>query len=534
MPHRRTVHSAIHLQRLLEKAHKAHIEGDLEQAEKLYKTILERDPKNFDALHLLGFLNHQRGRSTIALPLLAAAIRHNAQSVAALSNYGLVLHALNRTVEALASYQAALAIEPNNADLLNVQGIALLNLGRPQEALMSLDRALAENPRHVEALGNRGNALVKLNHPDQAIACYDVALGIESDNIRLLTNRAHALRRLDRPSDALMDLRKAVALDPNYAEAQFELGMALLTLGHYEDGWKAYEQRWATRAFAHRRREFSSPLWTGEQPLHGATILLHGEQGLGDTIQFVRYATHVAQLGATVLLEVPLELVALMATVQGVTRIIANREKLTPFEFHCPLMSLPRAFRTSLASIPAEAPYIKVPEIPTAKWAARLPTGKPLVGVAWAGRSAQNNDANRSIALARFAPLFDAAGIQFVSLQRDPSADDLLLLRRHRNVLQLEDSLTDFVDTAALISRLDLVVSVDTSVAHLAGALAKPVCILLSFAADFRWLRARDDSPWYPTARLYRQPEFGDWESVIERVRGHLVGLNPTATVSAA
>ena len=534
MPHRRAIPTGANLGRLFQKAHAAHIDGALAQAERLYKAILERDPNNFDALHLLGFLHHQQGRSARALPFLAAAVRLNARSAEVLSNYGLVLHALDRIGEALASYDAALAIEPGNADLLNWRGIALLDLGRPQEALMSLERALAEDSAHVDALGNRGNAFLKLNRPDEAIACFDKARGIGGDNARLLTSRAHALRRIDRPEEALVDLRRAVALDPNHAEAQFELGMALLALGNFEEGWRAYEKRWATRAFAHRLRGFGSPLWAGAQPVDGRTILLHGEQGFGDTIQFVRYVARVAQSGATVLLEVPSELVGLMAGVKGAARVLASGGKLPPFDLHCPLMSLPRAFGTNAASIPADVPYIKIPEIRAAEWTTRLPVGKPLVGFAWAGRPTHNNDANRSIALARFMRLFDVAGIQFVSLQREASADDMALLRSRSNVLDVGGKLVDFVDAAALISRLDLVVSVDTAVAHLAGALAKPVCVLLPFAADFRWLRARDDSPWYPTARLFRQPRFGDWDSAIELVCRYLTRLRSAATVSAA
>jgi Tfp pilus assembly protein PilF len=471
-------------------------------------------------------LNHQCGRPARALRFLAAALKRDARSAEALSNYGLVLHALGRTEEALTSYKAGLAIEPDNADLLNKHGIALLDLGRPQEALTSLARALAHDPAHVEALGNRGNALLKLNRPDQAISSYDAVSRIEGWSARLLTNRAHALRRLDRPEEALADLHKAVALDPSYAAAQFELGMVQLTLGDY-DGWTAYERRWATEAFAPHRRDFKSPLWTGEQSLNGRTILLHGEQGFGDTIQFVRYVAKVASLGATVILEVQPELAALMAEVEGAARVIARGEKLAAFDLHCPLMSLPRACKTNAASIPTDVPYIKVPAIHTAKWAGRLPAGKPLVGFCWEGRRSHHNDANRSIALARFAPAFEITDVRFVSLQRYPSADDRALLRGHRNVLDVGDVLQDFVDTAALILQLDFVVSVDTAVAHLAGALAMPMAVLLPFAADFRWQRTRKDCPWYPNARLFRQPRFDDWEGAIEQVRVPLTRLRP-------
>jgi tetratricopeptide (TPR) repeat protein len=522
MPHHQTASAGPDLTRLLEKAHAAHTEGALTQAEKFYKTILQWDPDNFDVLHCLGLLNFQSGRLAQALRFLSAALKRNARSTEALSNYGLVLHALGRTEEALTNYRAALAMDPDNADLLNKHGIALLDFGRPQEALKCLDRALALNPAHVEALGNRGNALVRLNRPIEAIASYDAMGRIEGDSGRLLTNRAHALRRLDRLEEALEDLHKAVALDPNYAEAKFELGMVQLALGNYDDGWTAYERRWATRAFVQHRRDFKSPPWTGNQAVNGRTILLHGEQGLGDTIQFVRYVTHVARLGATVILEVQPELVALLAETKGAAHVFARGEKPVPFDLHCPLMSLPLACKTNAVSIPANVPYIKLPEAQVEKWARRLPAGKPLVGFCWAGRRSHHNDANRSIALARFAPLFEIPNVRFISLQRDPSVEDCALLRGYHNVLDVEDGLRDFADSAALISQLDLVVSVDTAVAHLAGALAKPLVVLLPFAADFRWLRVRNDCPWYPSAKLFRQPRFDDWESVIEQVRIYL------------
>ena len=517
------------LMRLLRKAHAAHVDGALAQAEKLYKAVLDRDPDNFDALHCLGALNHQRGRLPQALRFLAAALKRNPRSVDVLSSHGLVLHLLGRIDEARSSYEAVLAIEPDNLDVLNRLGAALLHCGSPQEALATLDRVLAQDPEHTEALGNRGNVLLKLNRPEEAIACYDAARRAVGDSARLLTNRAHALRRLDRPDEALADLRTAIALEPNHAEAQFELGMTQLALGDFEHGWAAYERRWDTGAFAVHRRDFTSPLWTGKQSVRDRTVLLHGEQGLGDTIQFVRYAAHVSRLGATVILEVQSELAALLAGLDGAERVIARGEKLPAFDFHCPLMSLPWAWKTHAINIAAEVPYIKAAASKAAAWTERLPAGKPLVGICWAGRPSHHNDANRSIALARFAPLFDTPGVQFVSLQRDASTDDRALLRRFGNVLDFTGDFADFADTAALISQLGLVVSVDTAVAHLTGALGKSLALLLPFAADFRWLRGRTDSPWYPTATLFRQTRFGDWEGVIGQVRNHLLRLRPAS-----
>jgi len=548
------------LDRLVRRAVAAHQDGALAQADRLYRAVLTHDPGHFDALHLIGSLSFQRGRLADALRFLAAAVRRDARSAEARSDLGIAQHAAERYADALASHDAALALEPANATYINRRAAALLRLGRPGEALGELDRILGVQPDHVDALGNRGNVHLRLNRPDAAIADYDAALRIAGEGAQLLTNRAHALRRLDRLDEAIADLQRAVALRPDFAEAHFELGMAQLARGDCANGWAEYEWRWATAAFAPSRRGFSSPLWTGAQKLAGRTVLLHAEQGLGDTIQFVRYVPHVARLGASVILEVQPELAALLAATAGAARVIARGDKLPRFDLHCPLMSLPRAFRTSearspdepsglafgkpkdrlceirdgfsrmsaprascgLPPIPTAFPYIEAPTEASARWRQRLPPRRPLVGVAWAGRATHHNDINRSLPLASLAPLLRRDDVQFVSLQRDLREGDAAILRDMPNVIDVGRDLDDFTETAALISRLDAVVAVDTAVAHLAGALGKPLLLLLPYAADFRWLRARTDSPWYPSARLLRQERFGDWSGVIARLTAEL------------
>ena len=510
------------LSRLADKALAAHRAGDFAQADRLYRALLQRDPGNFDLLRLAGSVNHELGRLGEAQRFLAAAVRGNARSAATLSELGLVQHRLERYAEALASYDAALALAPDDGEIVNRRAVALLRLDRPEEALAELERLLAVAPDHTEALGNRGNVLVRLNRPDAAIAAYDAARRIAGDTAQLLTNRAHALRRLDRVEDAVADLQQAVALRPDFAEAHFELGMARLGLGDFARGWDEYEWRWQTAAFAPSRRPFVSPLWTGAQDPAGKTILLHGEQGLGDTIQFVRYVPLLARRGASVILEVQPELVSLLAGFAGAASVIARGRKLPRFDLHSPLMSLPRAFRTTAETVPAAAPYIQVDAARAQAFSQRLAGQGPLIGIAWAGRRAHHNDQNRSLPLARLAPLMRRAGGRFVSLQRDLRDGDDAILRQTPNVLDLGGVPEDFADTAALIARLDAVVSVDTAVAHLAGALGKRLFLLLPFAADFRWLRRREDSPWYPTAQLMRQSAFGDWDGVIARLCAQL------------
>lgn len=517
-----TAQSAADLAAIFAKARAAHGEGALARAEKHYKAVLERDSGHGGALHLLGLLNHQAGRHAQALRYMAEALKSSTRSPDLLSDYGLVLHTLGHTEEALAHFEAALTIDPDNPDIMSKRGVACLRLGRAEEALATFDRALQRDPAHVDTLGNRGNTLLALNSPNEAIESYDIALTVGGPNARLLTNRAHALKRLDRLEEALADLQHALALGPGFAEAAFELGMVQLALGDYANGWIAYERRWETGAFAEHRRGFKSPQWTGEQALSGRTILLHAEQGFGDTIQFVRYAALVAERGARVVLEVQPELKRLMTRFAGVDQLLARGEKLVAFDYHCPLMSLPRAFTTTVATVPTQVPYLDVADAEVAKWAERLPAGRPRVGVCWAGKASHRNDANRSIPLALFSRLFDEPGIDFVTLQFNPSDADRALLHGRGNVLDCSDLLHDFVDTAALTRHIDLVVTVDTSVAHLAGALGAPALVLLPFAADFRWLRRRDDSPWYPSLRLVRQPRWNDWDGALDTVRAHL------------
>jgi hypothetical protein len=273
---------------------------------------------------------------------------------------------------------------------------------------------------------------------------------------------------------------------------------------------------------ATQRRDFMAPLWLGKESLDGKTILLHAEQGSGDTIQFVRYAPLLVARGATVVLEVQAELARLMSDMPAV-EVIRRGQSLPHFDFHCPLLSLPLALATELSTVPADIPYIAASDADIAHWRQELPQRRPLIGLVWAGGRVHDNDHNRSIRLERLLPLLDMPEVTFVSLQHDVRVEDAPLLNAHQNVFQSKRKFRDFADTAGLIALLDAVVAVDTAVAHLAGAMGKPLFLLLPFAADFRWMRERQDSPWYPAARLYRQPSFGDWDSAIEMLRHELM-----------
>jgi tetratricopeptide (TPR) repeat protein len=509
--------------RILRRALRAHEQADFEKAQRLYDAVLRYQFDNFDALHGLGQIHYRCGRFDTALALIQTALKADIDRADGFASLGLVFHALARFKEALASYDAGLRIEPDSTELLNRRGVALLELGRPGEALEAFDRVLAADSCHFDALGNRGNALLKLNRPTEAVAAYDMALRIAPENAQLLTNRAVALRRLDRPHEALMSASRALVNSPDFAHARFVESVARLTLGDFAAGWRGYESRWKVGLLASQRRTFTAPLWLGKEPLDGKTILLHAEQGSGDTIQFVRYAPLLAARGAKkVVLEVQRELARLLSSIPGVAAVIVRGDKLPNFDCHCPLLSLPLAFGTELASIPLGIPYIRPAEADIAAWRLRLPQRRPLVGIVWSGGRFHDNDINRSMRLATLAPLLELPDVSFVSLQHDVREEHAASLRTCTNVVQLGNQFRDFADTAAVIALLDAVISVDTAVAHLAGAMGKPLFLLLPFAADFRWLREREDSPWYPTARLLRQPKFGDWDSVVAALRHEL------------
>ena len=507
------------LSRKLARAQEAHARGALDKAERFYNALLQLCPQNFEALHGLADIHYRRGRLDTALAMAQMALQGDLGRAEGFSTLGLIFHALRRLNEALISYDEGLRLAPGNAELRNRRGVALLDLGRPLEALAEFDRVLAADPNHLEALGNRGNVLIRLNRPAEAIATYDRALAVAPRNAQLLTNRAVALRRLDRPEEAVANAVEALRHNPQFEQARFVEAVARLTLGDFTAGWRGYEARWAVGFLAAQRRRFAAPLWRGEEPPAGKTILLHAEQGFGDTIQFIRYAPLVAARGARVVLEIQPELVRLFAAMPGIAAIIPRGGELPPFDFHCPLLSLPLAFATELETVPAAVPYAFPDAAAVAAWRQRLPQRAPRVGVVWSGERSHDNDVNRSLRLKSLLPLFELPGLVFVSLQHEVRAEDAKLLHDHPRIAELAEKFSDFADTAAVIAQLDLVISADTAVAHLTGALGKPLFLLLPFAADFRWLRERNDSPWYPSARLFRQPRFADWDGAVSALR---------------
>ncbi|HEX4408531.1 MAG TPA: tetratricopeptide repeat-containing glycosyltransferase family protein [Xanthobacteraceae bacterium] len=480
-------------------------------------------------------LHYNRGNALMGLGRFEDALASYDRAVAlaphlavAHHNRGSTLAALDRYEEALASFDRALAHKQDSADRANTltnRGRMLAKLKRFDEALPNYDQVLALAPNHVDALTRRGVALAGLGRHDEALAAYTAALHVDPDYVDAYVNRGNAYAFLKQFAAALADYAAVTARQPEHADANFNEGLVRLCLGDFRGGWPKYEYRWQRKEFAAARPNFPRPLWRGEEPLQGKTILLCAEQGMGDVIHFVRYAPLLAALGAKVLVGVHRPLTDMVASVPGVSQTIADGDTLPDFDLYVSLLSLPLIFGTELETIPSTVPYIRADEIRVARWRTRVPqNGRLRVGICWAGGTAHVNDRNRSINFESFAKLLTVEGVDFVGLQKDIGEADSTRLRE-LGAVSLGPEFQDFTDTAAVLSLLDLVITVDTSVAHLAGAMGKATAVLLPFSPDFRWLLERTDSPWYPTMRLYRQNAIGDWETPLERLRQELTAV---------
>lgn len=503
-----------------------HQKGQLAQAQEAYNQALKLQANHFEALHLLGVIAAQTKNFPQALALIDEALAISAGSVAAWNNRGNTLRDMKRFQDAVESYEKALALKPDYAEAYYNRGNVLRDLGQYSAAVKSHDKAIALKAGYAEAHNSRGNALRDLLQAQAALQSYEKAISFKSNYAEAYHGRGAVLGELNQHAAAIQSYDAAIALDPDDAAARLGRSLELLKTGNFELGWMEYEWRWKDELKDVYRR-FPRPRWTGTEPLKGKSILLHSEQGLGDTLQFCRYAKLASDFGAHVILEVQEPLMSVLARLEGVSHLVARGNAPPSFDYHCPLLSLPLAFQTRLETIPAAGGYLTSPPGKTAQWQARLgERKKPRVGIVWSGNAAHKNDHNRSIPLADFSMSLPA-GIQYVSLQKEVREVDQHTLNLHSGILDLGPEIKDFADTTALCELMDVVVTVDTSVAHLAGALGKSVWILLPFNPDWRWLIDRSDSPWYELARLYRQESPGGWADVFDRVRADLERLLP-------
>ncbi|MEO5372836.1 MAG: tetratricopeptide repeat protein [Alphaproteobacteria bacterium] len=470
------------------------------------------------------------GQAEAAIPPLTRALAVAPRDAELHGTLGRVLYRLERDDEALGPLLTAAGLAPDDAGLAVHLGLVLRRLGRDEDSLTCFETAVALDPGHAEALNALGQALTERGDYQQGETHLRAALKRRPRFADAWANLGAALLRQRKVGDAVAACTNAVRVDPDHVEGHCTLALAQLTRGQFEDGFKAHEWRWQRGASRTPRPRFDRPAWTGD--LVGRTLLLHGEQGVDDTIQFARYIPLAARRVDKVVLLCHPDLRGLLATVPGVRQVVGFGETLPAFDRHAPLMSLPRLFGTTLDTVPAPVPYVAAPDgdHPAARavrvMAGPRRRGEPLkVGICWAGRPGVPD---RSCPLELLTPLTTVPGTAFFSLQKGPRAADLA--GHQAPISDLGPMLGDVQDMAAAIQALDLVVTVDGTVAHLAGALGQTAWLLLTYAADWRWLLDRDDSPWYPTLRLFRQDQAGAWEPVVARLRSALAagpGLNP-------
>lgn len=479
------------------------------------------------------------GKAEEALRLVDAAIAHDPNQAVAHCKRGLILKSACRWAEALAAFERGIELQPTLAPAYLDRGNALQELGRLEDALASYDRALGMAPTFAAAWCNRGTVLHRMQRFDEAIASYDRALALEPALDEARFNRSTTLVDLGQNARALEGFEQIIGRYPSLAVAHWNEALCRLRLGDFARGFRKFEWRWRYEALRLRQRTYGVPLWLGQFKLHGKTILLYPEQGHGDAIQFCRYVPLLHSQGARVVIECEPAMMPLFETLEGVDAIIPTGSEPPAFDCHTPMLSLPLAMDTRIDSIPANVPYLKAQPTRMDAWrqtagsaafASPSPRRRPCrIGLAWFGNKHHTNDHNRSLPLSMLVPLA-ALDIELVSLQRELRDQDL----GAANAMSVRDmgrNIRDFGDLAALMTHLDLVISVDSAPAHLAGALGLPVWILLPFAADWRWLLDRTESPWYPTAELFRQPRPGEWGPVIRRICSRLRDGDPQGTI---
>jgi hypothetical protein len=489
----------------------------LEEAVRSTQALLVSDPNNLSLLNQLGALYLAQGRPEEGIGPLEKSLRISPDQFATLSDYASGLGMLGRFQASLEIYERAIALNPGYVMAHYNRGLVLQILNHPGDALASFEQAIALDPNCAPAHNNRGNILKGFNRLEEALESYDRVLALHPAHAEAHNNRGTVLQELHRLEDALAAYDQALFLNPSYPAAHLNKSLLKLLTGNYEEGWRLYEWRWKADQKT-EYRNFTQPLWLGEESLKDRTLLVQAEQGLGDMLQFCRYVPMLHEMGVKVILETPHPLVSILSTLTDHLTVIEKGSPLPVFDYYCPVMSLPLAFKTTGETIPVKTPYLFADPSKISVWQKRLGAKtRPRIALAWSGNVKNTSLRNRSVALEDLTPLLNLP-FEFHSLQTEYRGNDKSILPTFPQIHDHQSELKDFSDTAALVSEMDLVISVDTSVAHLTGALGKPLWVLLPFTTSFRWLLDRSDSPWYPTATLFRQSKPGDWSTVISKV----------------
>jgi len=490
--------------------------GQLEDSVKCYEQALAIKPDFAEAYCNLGVTINDLGQLEEAVKCYEQALATKPDYAEAHYNLGNTLKGLGQLEEAVKCYEQALTIKPDYAEAHSNLGVTLNDLDQLKEAVKCYEQALAIKPDYAEAHSNLGITLQELGQLEEAVKCYEQALAIKQDYAEAHSNLGNTLKELGQLDAAVKCFEKALVIKPDYAEAKWNLSLPQLVTGNFQEGWKNYESRWKKKDFE-PKRHYPQPFWDGSS-LVGKTLFLHSEQGIGDLIQFIRYVKVLSTKTTQIIVECPKSLHRLFSTIPEINVLVTKEETLPLFDFYAPLLSLPSILNTTLKTIPANIPYLLIAD--------HIGTVSPIVsqprvlniGIVWAGRPTHKNDKNRSIQLSLFSALTNIQDTQFYSLQVGDRKADLNHEDFASKIIDVGKNLGDYAETATVINQLDLIITVDTSLAHLAGAMGKLVWVLIPFAPDWRWLLERDDSPWYPTMRLFRQPERGNWTAVFNEV----------------
>lgn len=544
---------------LLEKSIEFLKNSNLENAELLLNQALKIEPNNPEVLRFLGIVATERKEFSAALKFLKRSLRIYPKNFYTLNNLGNLYLDLLDYSSSLSAFNQALQINPSFDEAWLNKGTVLHELKNYQEAISHFEKALNLNPQYVEALCNKGNSLhalklfedaievykhalelspdyskiwfniansmCELNRHNESLMYYDKALQLNPFDAHFLSNKGNALYELSRLDEAIDHYDRALLLDSNYCEAQFNKGLALLLKGDFENGLPLYENRWKSPTVPRSPKKNSSkaPVWLGVESLEGKSILLYGEQGLGDFIHFCRYAKLVKQLGAKVILEVPKELDELMRNLNGASQLIVKGQKYPSHDFKCPLMSLPLAFNTNSKNIPTDTPYLIADQEKITSWKLKLgEQKKKRIGLVWSSASNFKDDSKRSLQLKEFIKALPLEKFEYICLQKHLNDCDKSLFNSFGHIKFFGNELNNFADTAALIENIDLVISTCTSIPHLSGSLGKETWLLLSKVPDWRWHLDINRSPWYPSHRLFRQSIFYDWNNVLSQIHSEL------------
>jgi tetratricopeptide (TPR) repeat protein len=500
----------------IEHADKLNSQNELEKAYGIYKDILSENSGHAEALFGIGIILKKQKKFDLAIQFLSKAVESNPGKTEVLLMRGRIFRLQGMPENAISDFTEVIKKHPNNYEALIARGITFGQINQLNAAINDFSLAISLNSNCASAFYNRGVVYEKLHQFNSAIEDYSIAIKHNPRDYKAYNNRGFARRETKCFDAALKDFEKSVEINPDFAEGYFNKSLTLLSVGNYEEGFKLYEHRWKTKHFQSQIRNFSQPLWLGKEDLKGKTILLHSEQGLGDSIQYCRYLSFFNQMGCKVLLEIEDPLHSLMQTFLPKNQIYSKGEQLGEFDYHCPLMSLPLALNKIVPFIPMQTPYFKISEEIESAWLKKLgKKTKPRVGICWQGNRSHHRDSLRSIPLDILSPLLHDR-VQWVCLQQSLSNRENSIILSMPNVYDYSSELDDFHKTGGLLKCLDAVISVDTSIAHLAGALALPLQLLLCDAPDARWQMATKNCEWYPSATLHRQKMRNCWQPAIE------------------